>query len=1293
MPFDTDLNINPYFDDFDEQKNFHKVIFRPAVPVQARELNTLQSILQNQIERFGSWAFKNGDIVEGCAISDMPKVPFVYLADTDANGDGYDARNYVNCFVVSATSNLQARVIAANVGFSANYPNSNILYMSYINTGNNGATVFTNNELLKVYSVSNGVYTLLANNANVYSLANSTGGTVTVGNAHGISVSEGIIFINGAFVRVENATFGLVNAYGQDAANNVVGFRADETIITENQDSTLYDNALGYPNENAPGAHRLKVLPTLISLDAVTAANTAGFTPIATYNYGTLVHKKSANDVNATVADALANRTYEESGDYVVSPFLVDSVTTTLDANVAAPNSSTVYATVHPGVGYVKGYRVDIEKTTYVTMRRGTDTRVNESQQITFNYGGYFSLNECAGSFAFDKGQSVYLYNTAQRAVTNKTYASVSPTGTLIGNAQVRCFTYQGGTSGTNTAIYYLHVYNIQLANGYGLRDVQSVYANTPLYGVGDLATPGLQNPTKKAQLFSFGISAIKNLRDGANNNNSEYTYRYTANATMYSNGQIVCWTPSSQPGGTDVLPWGTGQLADTEALTIQISPAANGSSTPAIYPGTVQIFSDSGNVVGSSTTFTNNFVVGDNIKVASEPDKTVISIVNNTFMVVDSVHSTNASGQSYVKDYLKGKFLSFSTTANGNYGTVTVTNTTSFTVQTSERPSSSLPVHVTFNVLRTGVYPSTKKINKNRFVKLDVRSNPMGPWCLGFSDVHKVAKVYGAATNTYSTSGVDLTSQFTWTTGQKDTHYDLAYLYPKNTVSFEDTPYLLVQLDYFQTNTAPGVGFFTVESYPIDDTDAANNYAIQTKDIPLYVDDSGNKIALRDVIDFRPVATPTANNTGDVLDLANTTLVTTAIGYASYIQVNNATFSTLSFPTSYSYNVPAYSKNFQADFTNYLPRKDLVYITPDNTLKIKEGVPSMAPQTPLSPDAAMVLAAVSVPPFPTLSSDQILDMVPINQSCVTLCRDTRQKLGAVMMSNRRYTMRDIGKLDKRISSLEYYAQLSMLEKDASSMTVTDGNGLDRFKNGIFVDGMQDASLCETSSPELTIAFDRDKGRARPPVYREVVYMKLDSGTNYQQTGRAITLPYTHIEWIKQPFATKYRAASHAAYAWNGHLTLFPSYTNHQDVTQMFNNVTLDQSGAWEDYANNPINTKYGDWRTTVNTEITKTYSGEVKTYNLNIWVGYIGPGIPLVPLTQNQLYSLLTRYGIQPSQNYVIGRFSYWDVGTWAAGPWATYPPAGFMDATYEYGNVAATLAARQAGWNMLAMMFMMMF
>ena len=63
MPQQTNLNVSPYYDDFDPSKGYHRVLFKPGFPVQARELSTLQSILQNQIETYGSHMFKELSLI------------------------------------------------------------------------------------------------------------------------------------------------------------------------------------------------------------------------------------------------------------------------------------------------------------------------------------------------------------------------------------------------------------------------------------------------------------------------------------------------------------------------------------------------------------------------------------------------------------------------------------------------------------------------------------------------------------------------------------------------------------------------------------------------------------------------------------------------------------------------------------------------------------------------------------------------------------------------------------------------------------------------------------------------------------------------------------------------------------------------------------------------------------------------------------------------------------------------------------------------------------------------------
>lgn len=1260
MPLNTDFNVSPYFDDFDENKNYHRVLFRPSTAVQARELTQLQTILQNQIERFGNWAFRNGDIVSGCNISDIPSLSYIRVTDFASNGSAnvspLDVRDYVNTVATSVTSGLKAKVLYANAGFSTNYPDTNILYVRYLNTGTTGEKVFSNSELLTFETVSAEGNTALAN---VYTLANVTTNTVTTGNAHGVSVSAGIIFINGNFVRVENDTFGLVNTYGTYAANNVVGFNLVEEIVTENQDETLLDNALGYSNENAPGAHRLKLSPTVISLTPEDAANTEGFNPIASYNFGSLVVKASeTSNLYSIVGDVIAKRTYEESGNYVVNPFAVDTVTSVIGTDIAPSSPNNVLGRVSSGIGYSQGKRVEVLKTAYINMRRGVDTQTLNSQQISFNYGSYFILGEVSGIFEFNKSQTVTLYDNYQQSVTNRTFATTTPTGNNIGTATVKCYTYNSGTPGTFTATYLLHVYNISLNSGYNSSNIKSIYYNGTKKGVADVVSVGLVDSQFKRQLYSFGYPGIKNIRDESNNVQTNYVYRNKVSGTMLTGGNVSVTLTYSAPGGTDILPYGTGILSDGTASEFTVIATANVDS--AALTGTVSVNTTSVNVIGSSTTFNTRFLTGDNIKVGSEL-RTVVAVTNATFMTIDNPFSVTNAAATYYKSYINGKIIPIGRTfTSGPSGYIEVTNSTAFTVVSGQNPSSSLSVDIFYNTQRNTTTPSRKIIRKDRFVKINTSTNPKGPWCLGFSDIHKVSKVYGTSNGTYTTAGVDLTSNFNYDTGQKDTHYDLGYLYAKSSYSAASYPNLLVQLDYFAVNTSPGVGFFTVESYPIDDANTANTSAIQTKDIPLYVDENGAKLPLRDYIDFRTTCVNTSNDTGNVVT-SNTSQITTAISYAT---VNPSSTLTLSTGDATSgLNIPAYGKNLEADYTRYLPRKDLMLITPDNVIKVKEGVSSSNPQTPLWPDNAMVISVLNVPPYPSLSSDQLDAFYPINQNSRSLVRDTSTAITGSMVSHRRYTMKDIGTLDQRITNLEYYTQLSLLEKAAKDLTVTDSNGLDRFKNGIFVDPFSDFSLGDVSNPEYSIAIDSGRGVARPRIIREVFNIKFNStdSTNVEKTGRLVTIQYNEVPFIEQPYATKYRSSALVAYAWNGSVILIPTYDNNSDIHNTGSiNITIDNTKPWRDFAASPLGSSWGDWRTTTSTVSNTVITGKQTIINRDIGsLGVAGSGRQIAGV-----------------QRFTAGRAPEW----WMNGAGGGAPP--IVDLTTNQGReVALALAAQELG------------
>ena len=108
MPLETQLNVSPYFDDFNEDKEFYRILFRPSVAVQTRELNQLQSIMQNQIERFGNHVFKNGTIISGVNFEYIPVYPYIKINDTNSDGQPVDLVSYSQYYLKNS-SNLVLR--------------------------------------------------------------------------------------------------------------------------------------------------------------------------------------------------------------------------------------------------------------------------------------------------------------------------------------------------------------------------------------------------------------------------------------------------------------------------------------------------------------------------------------------------------------------------------------------------------------------------------------------------------------------------------------------------------------------------------------------------------------------------------------------------------------------------------------------------------------------------------------------------------------------------------------------------------------------------------------------------------------------------------------------------------------------------------------------------------------------------------------------------------------------------------------------------------------------------------
>ena len=131
----TNLNVAPYYDDFEGSDNFVRTLFRPGFAIQARELTQLQSVLQNQIERHGSHIFKEGAMVIPGQVSFSSKHFSLKLAST-YSGETVDPSQYYSATtpvtVTGASSGVTAIVVGYDVATTTDQPT---LYLRYLATG------------------------------------------------------------------------------------------------------------------------------------------------------------------------------------------------------------------------------------------------------------------------------------------------------------------------------------------------------------------------------------------------------------------------------------------------------------------------------------------------------------------------------------------------------------------------------------------------------------------------------------------------------------------------------------------------------------------------------------------------------------------------------------------------------------------------------------------------------------------------------------------------------------------------------------------------------------------------------------------------------------------------------------------------------------------------------------------------------------------------------------------------------------------------------------------------------
>jgi hypothetical protein len=1240
-PGGVDLNISPYFDDYDEDKKFVRVLYVPGRAVQARELTQAQSLQQDQIRRFAEYFFKPGAIIEGCEQFVDLSMNYVKLQST-YDGSEVDVDDFEDQIVFGANTGLKAFcgivsdvdgtdpkslfinylssgsiVLTVNNASSTLTPGNTITFStgntatieaSYIdpissinkilvsnaigtlttttaNTVSNTGTVvtvlvsnvsdkranttFDNSETIFTANVDTRAYALSASTRATSTIVNqglATEKTYTKGSK--VTVKEGILYIADHFVKHSTQTL-ILDKYTNEPSY-VVGIVPSKSFVDYIEDGSLVDNAQGTPNFQAPGADRFKIDTVLTKVGLGETTDETEFNTLLEIEDGVIRKRKYATPENK-LEEVLAKRTFEESGNYVISdPKVIVREHLTIDSNggrysaAEGGNTQLLLLQVDPFTAYVSGIRNETLVDALIPIDKGLTTEFDEQVSFETNYQQYVTVNELVGSWDFMEGTKVDLYNTPQQTITNDGYSSLaSPVGTKVGEARVRAIEYNSGVQGTASATYRLYLYEIVMTSG-TFSQVRSIYDSATVKRYADIVLDAngnakLESPSFNTLVFKLPYEAIQTIRDDQGNIETQFRFKktYGRDTTITFNSGIATFSTATN----EQFAGSIGFLNDTQKnenfMVVVTNSGANAETTT--LSGTVTISSACTAVVGTSTSFNSELNVGDIIKVNGEEIQ-IASITNDTNLVLASAHSAGAVANTYTKILPAGMPLSL--TSNGGDGSKRTVELLSLgTVRIDVKEDATFTAEIIATTDRTNAREKRKTLVFQATANVNPSTHPnglAGPFALGYGDIYRLHAVYQSAnfSTPATTSDTNVTSNYTLNNGQRDYAYEYGTVTPKTGVT--PTGRLLVVFDHFTHDTTQGVGYCSVDSYPVNDTTVANT-TITTAQIPTFVSESsGERFSLRDCVDFRPIKT------------ANTALNPIDVG-------------TYQIPTG-GLRFPKPNSSFIADLIYYKGRVSRIYVNSRGSFGINEGIPttsenlrskfsSKVPET-------LELAEITIPPYPSLPEDVIIKI----------------------LKNRRFTMKDIGKLNDRVEKLEYFTALSYLEKESTNKIITDADGIERFKNGILVDPFTGYSVARPDS-DVGYAASIDETNKYVTAQQshaehrfEYIRGGVTSSTQWN-TGGKITLPYTNEAPanLRQVFASRQlRLTEELNFFFTGKMNITPPVDTFPEITyEKSKEIVYDDTGDADNWK-----ALQQAWNSEVS-PLTKRFIGEEERGNL----------------------------------------------------------------------------------------------
>ena len=1123
MPQSTNLNTPPYFEDFDPDNNYHKVLFRPGFPLQARELTTLQSILQDQIEKFGSSIYTDGAmVVPGRVIYNLNANSI--LIEDEYFGISSDLlKDYiVGQIIVGNTSGVRAKV-SNFLTSEESEKGYTTLYVDYLSaSSNNIDSSFLDDEILiaeSAFSIGNTVIQANTDFAKCVSSSASYKGSSA-------KITTGIYFAKGYFIKVKDQEI-ILDQFGSTPSYKI-GLQILEEIVTPEDDTNLTDPSQGYSNYAAPGAHRFK-LNALLTKKALNDESVTDFIELLRLEEGSLQEivvdskKQLARNFEAT----FARRTYDESGDYVVNKFTFskeESLSNGVNNGIFTANEETndgnspskdIFEMIlSAGKAYVRGYEIDKIGSSYIDVEKPRDTDSKNNATIRTD------------------GRGVEFRTTS--AIPYARVASSISGIVTVHNSSDTVIGYAIWKSYEEYATYnLLRLSNIRFVNSaYNISNIAKVrvggtidYANNTSSG-GTLVTLSEIVGKSKPYLFNVFNTPVKNLEDTkVQNVLTRFSGTFGTNNTISISNRGY-------------------YSQDTSDYTLKISgdPSVTIDSASIDGSGTLEIV-----VTGATVTSGTNFILfgperidNPTLKLASHQKMRFakLSDIANKYSVNDSTISLGTTRVSKIH---------------------AIYNPSAYNTPQEVLPKLTLTAGTgTFAVGEVFVGRTTG--SKGRVVRQN--NNDLYFVYETFGNFVENEEIYGYKDGTTRTISIvdrngfpNLKSRYKLDDGQRNQVFEYSTLTKtssESTISGD----LFIVFDYFKDDVPSGQ-FYSVNSY----------YNADYDDIPSYKV-NGEVIYLSDHIDWRINKENifTGSTTGEYNNpfTLDASVIVDNIGLINY-----GGTTTNRFVFSNNYILPTGTTD--GDIEYYLPRTDNLYLSSTGKFIVQKGNSSLIPKEPLQPILdAIKLYTIKMPAY---------------------LRDIKD-ISVKSFENRRYTMRDIGNLEQRITNLEYYTTLSLLETDTSNLFIADSQGNNRLKNGFVVDNFLSHNIGDTSNPNYKCSMDMSRGHLRPQHYTTNTKLKYNDVPERYQKGRYLMLDFNEIPFITQPYAAVVENVNpYAVVAWNGRIVITPESDDWFEENRIPDSITDIEgnfNALFEELGGDPntglIPTQWSAW-TTVETD------------------------------------------------------------------------------------------------------------